>query len=181
MEWWKHGQLEELISECEAIQKRFKRSVKTKKQSDQKAFYRLMLQGQVKKALKIVNHANDIDGKHDITADIKKKLKEKHPKAAELKQSAIIDKLETKTERVIFESITQDDITSNTINSSGSGGPTQIDMDTWREMICSKSYGTHSKMLADEIAILAKRLATETIPHDCISTLLACRLPDWFH
>ena len=92
MEWWKHGQLEELISECEAIQKRFKRSVKTKKQSDQKAFYRLMLQGQVKKALKIVNHANDIDGKHDITADIKKKLTEKHPKAAELKQSAIIDK-----------------------------------------------------------------------------------------
>jgi len=33
-------------------------------------------------------------------------------------------------------------------------------MDTWREMICSKSHGTHSKMLADEIATLAKR------PHD---------------
>jgi len=108
-----------------------------------------MLQGQVKKALKIVNHASDIDGKHDITIDIKKKLKEKHPKAAELEQSAITDKPEIKTERVIFENITQDDITSTTKNSSGSGGPTQIDMDTWREMICSKSYDTHSKMLAD--------------------------------
>jgi len=45
----------------------------------------------VKKAFKIVNHANDIDGKHDddITTDIKKKLKEKRPKVAELKQSAI--------------------------------------------------------------------------------------------
>ena len=85
MEWRRHGKIEELISECEAIQKRLKRSVKTKKQSDQKAFSRLMLQGQVKKALKIVNHASDIDGKHDITTDIKKKLKEKHPKAAELK------------------------------------------------------------------------------------------------
>ena len=102
MEWWKHGKIEELISECEAIQKRLKRSVKTKKQSEQKAFCRLMLQGQVRKALKIVNHASDIDGKHDITIDIKKKLKEKHPKAAELKQSAITDKPETKTERVIF-------------------------------------------------------------------------------
>jgi len=90
MEWWKHGKLE-LISECEAIQKRLKRSVKTKKHSDQKVFCRLMLQGQVKKALKIVNHASDIDGKHDddITTNIKKKLKEKHPKVAELKQSAI--------------------------------------------------------------------------------------------
>ena len=43
-------------------------------------------------------------------------------------------------------------------------------------MIRSKSYGTHSKMLADEIATLAKRLATDTIQHDYISTLLACRL-----
>ena len=31
-------------------------------------------------------------------------------------------------------------------------------------------------MLADEIATLAKRLATDTIPHDYISALLACRL-----
>ena len=176
MEWWKNGKLEELISECETIQKRLKRSVKTKKQSDQKAFCRLMLQGQVKKTLRIVNHASDINGKHDITTDIKKKHKEKHPKAAELKQSAIIDKHETKTERVIFENITQDDITSNTKNSSGSGGPTQIDIDTWRVMMCSKSHGTHSKILADEIAALAKRLATDTIPHDYTSTLLACRL-----
>ena len=176
MEWWKHRKLEKLISECEAIQKRLKRSVKTKKQSDQKAFCGLLLQGQVKKALKIVNHASDIDGKHDITTDIKKKLKVKQPKAAELKQSAITDKPETKAERVIFENITQDDITSNTENSSGSGGSTQIDMDTWGEMICSKSYGTHSKLLADKIATLAKCLATDTIPYDYISTLLACRL-----
>jgi len=31
MEWWKHGKLKELISECEAIQKNLKRSVKTQK------------------------------------------------------------------------------------------------------------------------------------------------------
>jgi len=112
----------------------------------------------------------------EITTDIKKKLKEKHPKAVQLKQSALIDKLETKTERVIFENITQDDITSNTKNSSGFGGPTQIDMDTWREMICLKSYGTHFRILADEIATLTRRLVTDTVPHNYISTLLACRL-----
>jgi len=43
-------------------------------------------------------------------------------------------------------------------------------------MICSKSYGTHTRKLADEIATLARRLATDTIPHDYKSTLLACRL-----
>jgi len=59
-----------------------------------------MLQGQVKKALRFVNHASDIDRKHDITTDIKKKLKEKHPKAAELKLSAIIDKPETREDHL---------------------------------------------------------------------------------
>jgi len=97
-----------------------------------------MLQGQVNKALRFVDHGSDIDGKHDTTTDIKKKLKQKHPKVAELKQSAIIDRPKTKTERVIFENITHDEIASNAKNSLGSGGPTQIDMDTWREMICSK-------------------------------------------
>jgi len=45
-----------------------------------------MLQGQMKKALRFVDN-----GKHDITTDIIKKLKEKHPKAAELKKSPITD------------------------------------------------------------------------------------------
>jgi len=48
-------------------------------------------------------------------------------------------------------------------------------METWREMIYLKSYGTHSQKLADEIATLARCLTTDTIPHDYISTLLACR------
>jgi len=88
----------------------------------------------VKKAFRFVDNANDIDGKHNITTDILKKLKEKHPKVVELQQSAITDKPETKTGRVIFENITQDEITSSAKNSSGSdsGGPTEIYMDTWR-------------------------------------------------
>jgi len=77
MEWWKHGKLQELISECEAIQTRLKKSVNTKKQLE--SLLRLMLQGQVKRALRFVDNANEIDGKHDITTNIAKYLKEKHP------------------------------------------------------------------------------------------------------
>jgi len=121
-----------------------------------------MLQGQMKKALRFVDNANDIDGKHDITTDIIK-LNDKHTKAVEIKQSAMINKPETKTEMASFENITQDEIASCAKNLSGSKGLTQIDMETWREMICSKSYGTHSQTLANEIATLARRLATDII------------------
>jgi len=42
-----------------------------------------------------VDNPNDIDGKHDITTDIIKKLKEKQPKVVELKLSTVTDKPET--------------------------------------------------------------------------------------
>jgi len=57
------------------------------------------------------------------------------------------------------------------------GHTTQIATETLKEMICWKSYGTYSQRLADKIATLAKHLVTDTIiPHQHISTLLACRL-----
>jgi len=49
MEWWKQRKLQELISESEAIKTKLNKSAKNKKQSDRKAFCRLMLQGQVKR------------------------------------------------------------------------------------------------------------------------------------
>jgi len=49
--------------------KTHKDQLKTKKQSDRKAFLRLMLQGQVKKALKFWDTANGIDGKYNIIGE----------------------------------------------------------------------------------------------------------------
>ena len=147
--------------ECEAIQTRLNKSAKTKK---------------VKTVLRFVDTANDIDAKHDITGDTINKLNEKLSKAGEIKQSAITSSHVTKAENVIFENKTQDEIASCAKSSSGPGGPAQIDMETWKETICSTSYGTHSQKLAYEIATLAKHLATATIPHHHISTLLAYRL-----
>jgi len=76
---------------------------KTKK-TGRKAFCKLTPQGLVKKTFKVMDTVNDIDGKHDITRDIANKPQEKHTKAEEIKQSAIIVYIpETKTENVFFE------------------------------------------------------------------------------
>jgi len=91
-----------------------------------------MLQQQVKKDLRLLDIANDIYGKHEITEDIIKKLKAKHPKTAEIKQPAITSTPETNTENVIFEDITQNEIASSARSSSVYGGLTQTDMETWR-------------------------------------------------
>ena len=49
-------------------------------------------------------------------------------------------------------------------------------MDLWQQLLCTKFSETHSKNLADEIATLTKRLCTQDVCNDEISTLLACRL-----
>jgi len=125
------------------------------------------------KTQKIGQIQDDINGKYEITTDIITKLKEKHPQAAKLKQSAIIDKPETKTKKVIFENITQDEIASNTKNASGSEEPTQIGMGTWREMIFSKSHGIHSQTLAEEIATLARPGVSRRTPFHTITYQLS--------
>ena len=48
--------------------------------------------------------------------------------------------------------------------------------DLWQQLLCTKFSETHSKNLFDEIATLTKRLCTQDVCNDEISTLLACRL-----
>ena len=79
LEMWKNGQLSELMSECEEIQLNLQRSTKRKQDSKEKEFTRLMLIGEVGKALKLVNEQNDIAGVHKLDERIRTILESKHP------------------------------------------------------------------------------------------------------
>ena len=43
-------------------------------------------------------------------------------------------------------------------------------------MLCSKAYGVLSDELADAVAVLTRRICTEDIPYDHVSSLFSCRL-----
>ena len=72
---------------------------------------------------------------------------------------------------VIYENITADIIKKSCKMLQGSGGPTLIDCDVWKHMICCKSYGSDSNNLAESIANLAKRLCTEQIHPACLKNI----------
>ena len=59
---------------------------------------------------------------------------------------------------------------------SGSGGPTLIDSDIWKNLLCSKQHGNSSQELCQSIAELAKQMCTEEIHPDCLSEYNASRL-----
>ena len=89
-----------------------------------------MLEGKVKQALKLVDSSNDITGVHTMTADVKQKLKEKHPEEGELHADALSAEDIGQCEDVIFEEIDGEMVQQVVKGMSGSGGPSLVDVET---------------------------------------------------
>ena len=79
-------------------------------------------------------------------------------------------------QEVIFEEIGMDAIRQAAKNINGSGGPTHIDAETWKHVLCSKRFGKVSEEFANELAVATRRLCVEDVPHSYINLLLDGRL-----
>ena len=163
------------MSECEEIQKRLKNG-RRKEEAVAKGFTRLMMEGKVRKALKLIDSNSSITGVHQMCDEVKDTLQAKHPKGEEATPEALLLGDAPRVEPVIFEEINRAAIQLAARNTAGSGGPSRIDADTWKHMLCSKAYGALADELADAVAVLARRICTEDIPYDHVSSFFSCRL-----
>ena len=84
LEKWKAGDLKSLIAEGKEIQKRLEKSHKKQRESNEKAFCRLMFEGKVGQAVKFINNEDTVVGVHKLTVEIKQILQDKHPKGEDL-------------------------------------------------------------------------------------------------
>ena len=115
-----------------------------------------MLKGKVKDALKLVNGSADICGLHNMSDAIKAVLQEKHPKA-ERPSDDVLDSDEIpRVETVVFEMIDGSVVQQAAKHTKGSGGPTKVTPDTWKNLLCG--HGKLSDELADQVAILIRRI-----------------------
>ena len=152
LEMWKAGKIKDLVSECCTIQRRMLKSKKHRQESAATGFTRLMLQGKVKQALKLVNEDNNIDGVHTLTDEIRNILESKHPDPEPVENDNIQPNRNI-VEEVIFEDIHCDAVKKAAKSTFGSGGPTKIDSEIWKTLLCSKAYGNRTDQLCKEIAI----------------------------
>ena len=58
----------------------------------------------------------------------------------------------------------------------GSGGPSKVNADTLKHILCSKFFKIEGERLANEIASLTKYLCTEKVDNAKTCILQACRL-----
>ena len=173
---WQTGDIKSIMNENTEIQNKLKQGQEKKKERKEAAFSRLMLLGKVSQAMKFINSEDDTRGVHSLTDEIKQLLQEKHPEASSASADILLPTNATAPEPVIFEEIDGTSVYKAAKHIQGSGGPTLIDADGWRHILCSKSYGNASTELCEAIADLAKKLCREEVPPDILHEFVANRL-----
>ncbi len=173
---WKNGEIVSLMAEAHEIQRRHQKVLDLKAANKTKLFCQLMLLGKVSQATKLINQEDSVVGVHPVDDNIMDILRGKHPKAAEATNLTDQSHTGELVQPVIFESIDGQSIFNAAKNTFGSGGPTNIDADGWKHILCSKSYGKLSEELCQSVADMAKRLCTEEVEPATLNELLSCRL-----
>ena len=173
---WNDGDLESLMAEHRAIQVKLKQLKRKEVESQLKGFSRLMLEGKVGQALKLINNDDAIVGVHKLTREIKGTLLAKHPTAETPPADILLPEVSPEAQSVIFEAISAEAVEKAALNVNGAGGPTHIDADGWKQILCSKAYGKLPFQLCGAVAELAKRLCTEEVNPECLNEFVSCRL-----
>ena len=176
LEKWAKGDIKGLMDESREIQLRLQTITSKKSESLLIQFNRLMLLGQVGKAVKLINNNSDIKGVHNITRKVKGILEDKHPSGKKAPSSLKLEITKPDPQPVIFDCIDAEAVHKVAKIVHGSGGPTLIDAEGWKHILCSRSYGKASVQLCGSIAELAKKLSTSPVDHRFLTEFVACRL-----
>ena len=173
LEQWKNGEISELLREGIAIQKRLAQANQKQTHSSH-VFTKLMLQGNVKAALRWISGSNS--GPVPIDDEVFSTLQSKHPASGECQDSSLYQGPVEHIEPVIFDAIDGISIERAARDTSGGAGPSGMDADLWKRILCSKSGGKSRETLCDSIANIVRRFAQESVDPKCIDAVVNCRL-----
>ncbi len=173
LKWWQDGELDLLVREGVAIQDKL---LKSKMSADhcEKVFVRLMLQGKISAAMRWIGSQSTTVLPVDDT--VMAELDRLHPTASAAEAGSILQGPANKVESVIFENIDGDLIRQCAKRTEGSAGPSGLDSDGWKRILCSKQFGSKPEELCDSIAELARKLCSTSINPKLIKSFTACRL-----
>ena len=170
---WKDGKIEDLIREGKAIQDRLQRS-KHSQHSTEKVFVRLMLQGKISAAMRWIGESST--GILDANEETMTELVKKHPTSKLAEYGSVLKGPELKVEPVIFNNIDGKLIQACAKRTAGAAGPSGLDSDGWKRILCSKQFGKKTDELCDAIALMGRRLCTSYIDPALLQPYVACRL-----
>ena len=174
---WNEGNLNDLYRHSYTIQKKLQQSKKQRSNEDiSRIFSKLMFEGKVKAAMKFLEE-NAQNCVLQPNNDVIEKLKQLHPApAADPKVKLLIKGPLRKVDPAQYCDIDEQSILKAANVTKGSGGPSQMDANQWRRMLCSNNFKNEAKDLRESLANFAKKIASETVDPKTLEAYVACRL-----
>ena len=184
---WEKGDISNLLREGRALQKllassQSPRRVSTDNSQIARRFSKMMVEGRIRAALKILSDSSDTGllSLDDIVDDASGKtvravLEEKHPDPRPAHPDALLtDAGNDSFHPAIFDGITGESIRSAALHTQGAAGPSGLDALNWRRL-CT-SFGQKSNDLCTALAAVARRMCTTLIDPSTLLAYTACRL-----
>ena len=171
----KEGRIRDLVREGRNIQQKITTSNQRSSEDKAKTFAKLMLQGKVNAALKLLSTDYN-NGVHQINDDVINQLQQKHPIPRPIDDNIL---LHGPIDRILpsyFDSIDEGTISKAARLTKGAAGPSHLDADLYCHILTSTKYKNENKDLREQIAILARKIASEIIDPNSLESYTSCRL-----
>ena len=133
-----------------------------------------MFQGKVSAALRWIGSQSTSVVPAD--EDVMNELRRLHPSGEQATDSCILKGPIDKVETVSFDGINADLIQQCAKKTEGSAGPSGLDADGWKRILCSKQFKSKPFELCEVIADLARKLCTSHVNPAFLKAYCACRL-----
>ena len=173
---WKSGEILNLLNETIVIQKRLISSKKARSFDDiSRIFAKLVMEGKISAALKFLD-AESSSGVLDLSNNVLEELKAKHPNAESVSEDCLLRGPLVNIPKYLYDSIDEQSVLTSALKTKGSAGPSGMDAELYRRILCSKSFSTAGKSLREEIAIFTKNLLLNAYNPSLLEPYVASRL-----
>ena len=174
---WKQKNLVALVDEVKAIQNRLTNSnAKPRTEDIRNKFSELMQHGKVNQALKLLSKEAS-NGLLELSEETMNILLQKHPSPEPLHEEFLLYGPIKSVNSIIYDEINESIVLKAASRTKGAAGPSKLDGDEWRKILCSTAFGNAGIDLRKSIARMTKLLCCEEIQdYESIESLLACTL-----
>jgi hypothetical protein len=173
---WQEGKLSDLIRDGKIIQSKLTSTKRKSSEDVTRIFSKLMFLGKVSAALKFLDESSQ-NGVLPPTVEVVEMLKEKHPPAETIQPESLLNgPLFENINPIYFAGIDEQTILKAAMQTKGSCGPSHVDSDQFRRILCSKHFNAEGKDLRDQIAVFAQKIATERLDPSTLESYTPNRL-----
>ena len=171
---WKTGNINILVRECRHIQKKLSKSKRKTSEDAARIFSKLIFEGKISAALKLLS--DNATGVLELSAETMNELYEKHPGPCPIEEGSLLYGPIDQPLPSVFDSVDEQSILKAAKSTHGACGPSSLDADQYRHILVSRKYKHEGKDLRVQIALLAKKLATNVVDPVTLEAYTACRL-----